>query len=337
MSGADERSDIEREFKEAKKTARAYLWSVGVLPPEGMNKQEHEKEQRWCEERKIRDTILRGWSRNGVPRDPDAYDAADLGRRYLHCGRDDEVLDALLERDRSHRTYRLALDWVVCGLLATGADVPKRLRNWDEEPRTEKVRVKRRWRPETVQNHLIGVVVEMMVTGTNVLEKYGEGEREKEQLQRDLQATFTEAGEPIEGLPTDEVLRRVNKRRSRRRGNADARRPLTGDELTALTQRLSAEPSAGSHMLSPTSEFGSKVRLSFPNLLWVSGEATKDKRDDVEKDKKHRTYSICDAVAEVLQEELPRRGRSEERDRPWGRTVERAWRDYRRDPSPYTK
>ena len=242
MSEADVRSDIEREFKEAKRVARAYLRSVGLLPPEGKSKQEHEKEQRWSQERTMRDTILRR-SLGSVPGDPDARDAADLGRRYLHCGRDDEVLDALLERDRSHWAYRLALDWVVCGLLATGADVPVRLRRWDEEPRKAKVRVKRRWRPETVQNHKIGMVVEMMVTGTNVLEQYGEGEREKEQLRRDLQATYAEAGKPIEELPADEVLKRVNKRRSRRRGNADARRPLTEDELVELTQRLSTEPS----------------------------------------------------------------------------------------------
>ena len=217
----------------------------------------------------------------------------------------------------------------MCGLLATGADVPERLRRWDEEPRKAKERVKRRWRPETVQNHQIGKVVEMMVTGTNVLFQYGEGGREKEQLRRDLQAAYAEAGKPFEELSPGEVLKIVNKRRLRRRGNADARRPFTEDELVALVQRLSTEPDAGSHMLSPRSEFGSKLTLSFPNLLWVSGEATKDN--------KHCTYSICDAVAEVLQEELPRRGRSEERDRPWGRTVERAWRDYRSEPSPHTK
>ena len=329
MSGADVRSDIEREFKEAKRVARAYLRSARLLPPEGKSKQEYETEERWREERNMRDTILRGSSPHGWPNDPDAYAAADLGLRYLHCGRDDEVLDALLERDRSHWAYRLALDWVVCGLLATGADVPVPLRRWDEEPRKAKVRVKRRWRPETVQNHRIGVVVEMMVTGTNVLEHYGEGEKEKEQLQHDLQATSAEAGKPIEELPTDEVLKRVNKRRSRRRGNADARRPLTEDEFAELTLRLSTGVSAGSHMLSPPIDYGWNVGPSFPNLPWRSGEATKDNN--------HRTYSICDAVAEVLQEELPRQGRREERNRPWGRTVERAWQDYRSEPSPYTK
>ena len=329
MSGVHVRSVVEREFREAKRVAHSYLRSAGVLPPEGKSKQEYEKEQRWLEERTMRDTILRGGSRGSVPSDPDARAAAELGRRYLHGGRDDEVLDTLLERDRSHWAYRLTLDWVVCGLHATDADVPVRLRRWDEEPRKAKERVNRRWRPETVQNHLIGVVVEMLVTGTSVLEHYREGERDKEQLQRDLQATSAEVGKPIEELTTDEVLKRVNKRRSRRRGNADARRPLTKDEFVELKLRLSTGVSAGSHMLSPPIDYDLNVGPSFPNLPWQSGEATKDNS--------HRTYSICDAVAEVLQEELPRQGRSEERNRPWIRTVERAWRDFRSDPAPSAK
>ena len=148
----------------------------------------------------MRDAILRGSSPYGLPTDPDAFKATNLGRQYLHDGRDNEVLDALLERDCSHWAYRLALDWVVCGLLATGADVPLRLRRWDEEPRKAKARVKRRWRPETVQNHQIGMVVEMMVTGTTVLFQYGEGGREKEQLRRDLQAACAEIGKPAEGV-----------------------------------------------------------------------------------------------------------------------------------------
>ena len=60
VSGADVRSDIEREFKEAKRVARAYLRSAGLLPPEGKSKQEHDKEQRWRVERNMRDAILRG-------------------------------------------------------------------------------------------------------------------------------------------------------------------------------------------------------------------------------------------------------------------------------------
>ena len=215
MSGAAVRPDIEREFKKAKRVARAYLRECGVLPPEGKNKQEHEKEKRWCDERNMRAAILGGSSPYGLPVDPDAYNATDLGRRYLHDGRDDEDLE------------------------------------------------------------------------------------------------------------------RVNKRRSRRRGNADARRPLTEDELVELIRGLSTGVSAGSHMISPPIGYDWKVPPSFPNLHWMSGEATKDSDD--------RTYSICDAVAEVSQEELPRRGRSEERDRPWIRTVERAWREHRSWVLPHTK
>ena len=107
----------------------------------------------------------------------------------------------------------------------------------------------------------------MMVTGTNVLEHYGEGEKEIEQLQHDLQAISAEAGIPIEELPTDEVLKRVNKRRSRRRGNADARRPLTEDEFVELTLRLSTGVSAGSHMLSPPIDYDSNVGLRWPRFV----------------------------------------------------------------------
>ena len=329
MSGADVRSDIEREFKEAKRVAHSYLRSAGVLPPEGKSKHEHDEEHRWRDVRNMRAAILGGSSPYGLPIDPDACNATDLGRRYLHCGRDDEVLDALLERDCSHPAYRLALDWVVCGLLATGADVPLRLRRWDEEPRKAKSRVKRRWRSETVQNQQIGMVVEMMVTGATVLFQYGKGGREKEQLRRDVQAAYAEIGKPAKELSAGELVKVVNQRRSRRRGNADARRPFTETEFVELVQRLSLEPDIGSHMVSPPIDYRSNVAPTFRNLPWQSGEATKDSS--------HRTYSICDAVAEVLQEELPRQDRSEERDRPWIRTVERAWRDYRNDPSPHAK
>ena len=93
MSDADDRCDIEREYEEAKKTAREYLRAVGVLSPEGKDKQERDTEQRWREERKMRNTILRGWAPDAVvPNDPSARDATNLGRQYLHCGRDDDSL-----------------------------------------------------------------------------------------------------------------------------------------------------------------------------------------------------------------------------------------------------
>ena len=374
VSGADVRSDIEREFEEAKETARAYLQAVGVIGPGAISTPEY----RAREKRNMRDTILRGWPPDAiVPNDLSARDATHLGCQYLHRGRDNKVLDALLDRDCSHLAYRLALEWVVCGLLATGADVPERLRRWE----IERGKITGKWRPEPVQNWLIGLVVEMMVTGENVLVLYGLGDREQEQLQRDLQAVRAEvskpflsgkgdseqeqlqrnlravraeagnsflyglgdreqeqlqralqavraeAGNPFGELSNDGVLERVNKRRSRRRGNPCVRRPLTEDEMVALTQRPSTEPSGGVHMIRLTSDSRPAIRRSFPNLCWTSGESTRDK---------HRTYSICDAVAEVLQEELPRRGRNE-RNRPWVGTVRDAWWGYRNGRSQYTK
>ena len=122
MSDAGARSDIEREFEEAKKTARVYLRAVGVIGPGRVSTPEYRER----EQRNMRDTILRGWTPDAiVPNDPSARDASILGRQYLHCGRDDEILDALLERGCSHPAFRMALDWVVCGLLATGGDVPE--------------------------------------------------------------------------------------------------------------------------------------------------------------------------------------------------------------------
>lgn len=58
MSRPDVQSDIEREFREAKRVAHSYLRSAGVLPPEGKSKQEHEKEKRWSDERNMRAAIL---------------------------------------------------------------------------------------------------------------------------------------------------------------------------------------------------------------------------------------------------------------------------------------
>ena len=345
MSGAGARSAIESEFDEAKKTACAYLRAVGVIGPGAISTPEY----RMREKRNMRDTILRGLPLDGMPNDPSARDATHLGCQYLHRGRDNKVLDALLDRDCSHPAYRLALEWVVCGLLATGADVPERLRRWE----IERGNITGKWRSEPVQNWLIGMVVEMMVTGKNVLVLNGKGDSEQEQLQRDLravraeagnsflygkgdseqeqlqrafQAVRAEAGNPFGELSIDGVLERVNKRRSRRRGNPCVRRPLTEDEMVALTQHPSTEPSGGVHMIRLTSDFRPAVIRSFPNLSWTSGEVAKDKR---------RTCSICDAVAEVLREELPRRGRNE-RNRPWVGTVEDTWRDYRNGRSRYT-
>ena len=57
MSDADARSDIEREFEDAVKTADAYLRAVGVLDPIAIS----DTEYREREIRVMRDNILKGW------------------------------------------------------------------------------------------------------------------------------------------------------------------------------------------------------------------------------------------------------------------------------------
>ena len=131
MSDADDRCDIEREYEEAKKTAREYLRAVGVLDPggEGLGRAEYratlarrsgnaghhpEEAGRW--------TLLSPTIRPRVT--PPIWDASTCIAVVTT-----KSSDALLERDRSHPAYRLALEWVVCGLLAKGADVPDRLQD----------------------------------------------------------------------------------------------------------------------------------------------------------------------------------------------------------------
>ena len=77
MSDADARSDIEREFEDAVKTADAYLRAVGVLDPIAIS----ETEYREREIRAMRDNILKGWGLDlFLPSDPIARHATGLAR-----------------------------------------------------------------------------------------------------------------------------------------------------------------------------------------------------------------------------------------------------------------
>ena len=94
MSDAGARSDIEHEFEEAKETARAYLRAVRVIGPDAIPKTEYRER----EKKIMRDTILRGWTADTMmPTNDSAYRATRLAFQYMHCGRDAEILDALLE------------------------------------------------------------------------------------------------------------------------------------------------------------------------------------------------------------------------------------------------
>ena len=306
MSGTGARSDIESEYKEAKETARALLMVVGILVPDGVSMRQY----RAREAKVMRDVILKGEKAAvEAPNDPFACDAAILGLRYLHHGRDLRILEILREQAHRYPAYGDALTIVALRMKEMGADMPDWLRMWESGNESEK---NKRWRRERANQYRIGMVVEAMVTGTAILLRYGKDEREQEQLQWDLQAVRAAAGTSLKDLPLEDVLDRLNKMRARRRGNPIEREKLTERNLVELTKQAVPD---GINAILPEVE----VRMHFPNLHPTSGETTKDRR---------RTYSICDAVAEVLQEGLPRRSRGE-RGRPWDRTVFRAWQAYR--------
>ena len=346
MSDAGVRSDIAREFEEAKKTARVYLQAVGVIGPDQFSA----RESREFDEGIMRHAILnRGTGVVDLPNDPLAYEAASLGIRYLRCGRDDKILETLIG-NASMPGYRAALDVLK---IALGEDMPERLQAW------EPTSTKKRWRREPTRNYRIGMVVEALVrgrrflipygkgeklhvqlqrdlqavyaasgkpwwrerardyrirmvvealvTGRRFLIPYGKGEKMHVQLQRDLQAMYVLSGKPSEELSTEEVLVSLNKMRARRRKNRNEGKRLTERDLVELTKKpLPAQ--AGIHGIVPNTD----VRESFPNLYPTRNDATKDKG---------RPYSICDAVANVLREARQKGSHY--------RTVLRAWDAYR--------
>ena len=121
MSGTTDRSRIEREYDEAKETARAYLRALGGC---------------WTLKGSRRGSIgsvTRGLTRDGLrmgigealelPSDPSASRATVLARRYLNYDRDERIVDELLEHaDRP--ANRVALEALKRELILTGAEVP---------------------------------------------------------------------------------------------------------------------------------------------------------------------------------------------------------------------
>ena len=298
MIGLAGDSCIEREYDQAKETARVYLRALGVLNSGGVSTRAHRER----EARLMRDAIRKG-SREVVdlPSDPIARHATVLARRYLHDNRDDNILDALLGNADSPAN-RAALEVLKCELILTDADVPDRLRAWEPESSN----AKRRWRQEPSRNYRIGMVVEALVTGRNILVRTGESERERVQLQSDLQAVHETSGKPFEALSVDDVIKCLNKMKARPWRHWNGGKGLRENDLLELTNRRSDEPGGVHGILAED-----KVRKHFPNLYPTANDATKDKGSSL---------SICDAVADVLKEA----------GQPGGyRTILRAWRKYR--------
>ena len=105
-----------------------------------------------------------------LPNDPSAARAAYLGHCYLHRGSDSRDLESLLKRDRKHPAYRKTLTILLPEMRRAGVAIPERLQRWEHEHE----RVTGRWRQEATQKYRIGLVVEAMATGSNVLVLCGE-------------------------------------------------------------------------------------------------------------------------------------------------------------------
>ena len=292
-------SCIEREYNEAKETTRTYLRALEVLNPGGRSTRQH----RARETRLLRDGIRQGrWQVLELPSDPVARHTTVLARRYLHDDRDDNVLDALIG-NADNPAHRMALEVLKTELIRAGADVPDRLRAWEPEGSS----AKGRWRLGPTRNYRIGMVVEALVMGKDVLVRRGATGREREQLQGDLQAVNERAGRAGEELSIEDVLESLNKMKARPWRHRNGGKGLRGDDLVELTGRRSDEPGGVDGILADV-----EVRKHFPNLYATRNDATKDKGF---------AYSICDAVADVLNEA----GESGSY-----RTILRAWRAYRR-------
>ena len=330
MSRANARSGIEDEYEEAKETARVYLEAVGVL---GLD------EDSTSEYRELETTIMRAAILGAFhfPNDPFAADAAYLGHRYLHRGSDSRILENLLEKDRTHPAYREALTIIVHEMRTMGVAVPERLQRWEREHE----RVTGRWRQEATRRYRIGLVVEAMATGSDVLVLCGENERTLRRLQVDLRAAREQlGGKSVRELyaghaserPQDtercyevrnedvfkspnyierilEILNGMNARPWRHWNGRN--RALTASDLVQLTA-LPLSEGAGVHAI----RTDIAVRKHFANLYATRNDATADNGFP---------YSICDAVSEVLREAgVP--GLYE--------SVRDAWIAYRRDGLP---
>ena len=275
MSGAAHRTDIKREFDDAVNAAGAYLRALEeVLDPITISATEYRER----EIRIMRNAILKGWTLDLVlPIDPFARHATSLGFRYLHCGRDAEILDVLFEWDCSHKAYREALQIIVCRIRDTGANMPERLRRWEKE----RGGVKGRWTPQAARDHLIGSVIDVMASDRNFFFEHRDPIRG--QLERDLKLVYQKAGNPPDGLYADYLVANLKKINFNRWGKWNDGQGLTELELSEFLK----QPWIGvTHAIKPEEE----VRTSFQNLRVTRGRGAKHE------------VSLCDAVRHALDE-----------------------------------
>lgn len=272
MIGTAARSGIVHELEDAIETAGAYLRALGVLDAEGI----------WTSEQRRRDfeimeeAILKSWPEVvELPRDPFARDAVKLAHLYLRYGGDSSVLDDLLQKDRRHPAYRRALTILVRALRDSGAEIPERLRRWEQEPGE----VQGRWTPERTRDYLVGLTVDAMDTGRDKFIRHRDPVRGR--LERDVNRLYVKAGNPSR-IPEKDLVAALNAMKHGEWKSWNNGRGLTESDLRELRK----PPASGElHGIMPDT----KVRTSFPNLPLTRNHAAKTK------------ISICDAVAIALE------------------------------------
>ena len=129
MSGTDAQSAIEKEFEQAKSTARAYLQAVRVFDPDVTSTRENDLSIM----QEIISTSMQGSVH--LPYNPFARHAAYLARQYLVRGYDADILQTLLEKDCSHPAYREALTIVVREMRKNGVALAKAFARMGSESR----------------------------------------------------------------------------------------------------------------------------------------------------------------------------------------------------------
>ncbi len=272
MSGTDAQSAIEIEFADAVKTVSAYMRALRVFELGGISTEEHRKRETEALRKAIRQDQNQAID---LPIHPLASDAAALGSKYLHRGRDPKILKTLLEKDCTHPAYREALNIVVLGLGKTQKGIPKRLKKW----RTERGQVTGRWTVKSTRDYLIGLAVEAMATGHNVFHRYGDSIGGK--LDQDQMQILAEAGKPPEELVIEDILEALNGMAGRPWKKFNNGKGMTESDLLKHKEQSA---SGEHHVIRPETE----VRTSFPNLRLKRGHEAK------------RKNSICDAVAAAL-------------------------------------
>ena len=201
--------------------------------------------------------------------------AVKLAHLHLRYGGDSGVLDDLFQKDRRHPAYRRALTILVRALRDSGAEIPERLRRWEQEPGE----VQGRWTPERTRDYLVGLTVDAMDTGRDKFIRHRDPVRGR--LERDVNRLYAKAGKPSR-IPEKDLVAALNAMKHGKWKCWNNGRGLTESDLRELRK----PPASGElHGIMPDT----KVRTSFPNLPLTRNHAAKAK------------ISICDAVAITLE------------------------------------